>query len=87
MIKNFNTLSSLDHPGIIHHRSLYLDLKKHSGWLVMDLAEGAPLNKTDLLEEKDIKNVIFQLLNILAYLQNQCIVHRDLKPDNIIYNP
>ncbi len=53
----------------------------------MDLAEGAPLNKTDLLEEKDIKNVIFQLLNILAYLQNQCIVHRDIKPDNIIYNP
>lgn len=36
------------------------------------------------LDKKQIKNILFQLVYILAYLQSRFIHHRDIKPGNIM---
>jgi hypothetical protein len=52
LIENFKGLSSLVHPNIISCKALYIDMKKHEGWLVMEFIEGVPLHKVELKDEK-----------------------------------
>jgi hypothetical protein len=35
--EGFHRLRKLKHPNIIRHEALYIDMKKHQGWLVMEL--------------------------------------------------
>ena len=58
--------------------------------LVMECVEGTTLKKlrgnfNGYVPQKDITNILYQLLEILQFLHDKChIVHRDIKPDNII---
>lgn len=65
---------------------MYLDLKNKICYLVMDYD-----NHPNLLEFKDltveeIKLIIYQLLDTIAYIHSCNICHRDIKPDNILYD-
>ena len=53
----------------------------------MELIRLPPLSKAGVKTEEDIKNVMFQVVEVLSYLHCQDIVHRDIKPENILYNP
>ena len=58
--------------------------------LVMECVEGTTLKKlrgnfNGYVPQKDITNILYQLLETLHFLHDKChIVHRDIKPDNII---
>ena len=58
--------------------------------LVMECVEGTTLKKlrgnfNGYVPQKDITNILYQLLETLQFLHDKChIVHRDIKPHNII---
>ena len=35
---------------------------------------------------QELKEIVFQIVETLAYIHSQQICHRDLKPENILYN-
>ncbi len=84
---NFLFLSRLKHPHIIKYEALYIDVKKHLGWLVMELVSYPSLLKAKLTDEEEVKSVIRKLLDTIKYLHRHDIVHRDIKPENILYDP
>ena len=80
-------MKRLKHPSIIKYEALYIDPKKHQGWLVMEYVNLKSLAKEYPKSEEDIQGVMFQLIDVLNYLHRQDIVHRDIKPENILYDP
>lgn len=44
------------------------------------------MEKKPKLNKKIIKNIIYQLFEALAYLEQKGVVHRDIKPSNILIN-
>ena len=47
--ENFQSLSQLKHPNILRYEALYIDMKKHQGWLVMQLVSHPTLELFSLL--------------------------------------
>ncbi len=52
----------------------------------MDYDTNPCLLKFNDLCQIEIKTIIFQLINTLAYVHSQNICHRDIKPENILYD-
>ena len=90
LLKNeVNILSNLDHPNIVKYFGVYEDeLYIH---ILMEYLKGYDLYKIIALkkytgfDEKDICEIIYQLLQALSFIHNQNIVHRDIKPENILF--
>ena len=81
-------LTRRGYPTIV---KLYGDFEDNiKRYLVMECVEGINLSKkrdnnNRYLSQKEIINILTQLLQTLKFLHNEChIVHRDIKPDNII---
>lgn len=84
--RNFKDIYILDHPNIIKYRNMYLDLKNKICYLVMDYDNHPNLLEYKDLEVEEIKLIIYQLLDTIAYIHSCNICHRDIKPDNILYD-
>ncbi|MDJ0657977.1 MAG: serine/threonine-protein kinase [Crocosphaera sp.] len=58
-------------------------------YLVQELVKGKNLvewrENINKVNEKEVKNIAIQVLNILIYLQSLAVFHRDIKPQNLIY--
>ena len=55
-------------------------------YLIMELCQGGTLSsfiEKQALSQSDTKNIVKQVLEGLAYLEELSICHRDLKPENI----
>ena len=83
-------LSDLDHPNIVKYFGTFEDdFYIH---ILMEYLKGHDLNKIIALkqykvfEEKDMANIIEQLLKALAFIHSKKIVHRDIKPENILFS-
>ena len=50
-----------------------------------DLYKIIALKKYTGFDEKDICEIIYQLLQALSFIHNQNIIHRDIKPENILF--
>ena len=89
MLNEINLMRTLQHDNIIRLYEVHETEK--SIYLVMELVEGKPLQeplgrctfKRDYSEKKVIE-MIYSLLDALAYMSSKGIMHRDLKPDNIL---
>ena len=66
--KNFKQIRGLDHPNIIQYKAMYLDLRKHTCYLVMDYLKMPNLLGFKNLPEDDLKIIMFQLLSTVAYI-------------------
>ena len=84
-----NILSNLDHPNIVKYFGVFED-----DWyvhIVMEYLKGYDLYKIISLkkytgfDEKDMCEIIQQLLKALSFIHSQNIVHRDVKPENILF--
>ena len=81
-------LARLNHSGIV---ALYDYIEEgQEAFLVMEFAEGTPLDKMiekkGKIEEKLALELLRQISEALAYAHSQGIVHRDIKPANFIVN-
>lgn len=83
--KEFNMLTALDHPNIVHLYSHEVDAVA-GPCIVMEYIDGRTLDK--YLKEKPSlaarRRVAMQLLDAMSYYHSRQIVHRDLKPSNIL---
>ena len=82
-------LSNLDHPNIVKYFGVFED-----DWfvhIVMEYLKGYDLYKIITLkkytgfDEKDMCEIIEQLLKALSFIHSQNIIHRDIKPENILF--
>ncbi|MDB9343348.1 GUN4 domain-containing protein [Nodularia spumigena CS-586/05] len=57
-------------------------------YLVQEFVKGetlqAELDKNGVFSEKQIRELLIELLDILQFVHNQQVIHRDIKPENII---
>ena len=84
-----NILSNLDHPSIVKYFGVFED-----DWyvhIVMEYLKGYDLYKIITLkkytgfDEKDMCEIIQQLLKALLFIHSQNIIHRDIKPENNLF--
>ncbi|KAL3521700.1 hypothetical protein ACH5RR_019849 [Cinchona calisaya] len=60
-------------------------------YIVMELCEGGELldrilSRGGRYTEKDAKNIVAQILSVVAFCHLQGVVHRDLKPENFLFS-
>lgn len=83
----FNVLRQLDHAHICKAYECYED--RRNIYLVMDICTGGTLLETlckqHRFSEKDVANVMRQMLSALAYLHQSNFIFRDLKTENVMF--
>ena len=84
-----NILSNLDHPNIVKYFGEFED--DYYIHILMEYLKGYDLYKVITLkkyneyDEKDMCQIIHQLLKATSFIHSQNIVHRDIKPENIVF--
>jgi serine/threonine protein kinase len=44
----------------------------------------AHIDSGKVMEERQVKHIVYQLLQALNFMHSKDIMHRDLKPDNVL---
>ncbi|XP_042002535.1 CDPK-related kinase 1-like [Salvia splendens] len=76
------------HKNLVQFYEAYED--EDSVYIVMELCNGGELldrilSRGGKYAEEDAKDVMVQILNVVAYCHLQGVVHRDLKPENFLF--
>ena len=85
-----NILSNLDHPNIVKYFGTFED--EFFIHIVMEYLKGHDLDKIISLknytgfDEKNMCQIIQQLLKALAFIHSKNIIHRDIKPENVLFS-
>ena len=88
-LKELKSLRKLNHPNIIKLKEV-IKVKDELNFVFEYLDENLYQTYTKLREkqatfqESEIKNIIYQTTNGLAYLHKHGFFHRDLKPENLL---
>ena len=83
-------LSNLDHPNIVKYFGTFED--ESYIHIVMEYLKGHDLDKIITLkkytgfDEKNMCQIIHQLLKALSFIHSKNIIHRDIKPENILFS-
>ncbi|KAM3137052.1 hypothetical protein pb186bvf_010780 [Paramecium bursaria] len=87
-IETMRLLSENPHINILQLKELYIGNQNY--YIVMELARGGSLlsmmkRRQQLFNRQDIRIIMRQLLDGLAFIHAKQIIHRDLKPENILF--
>ncbi len=85
-LNEVKALISLNHPNIVTLRELILsnnELYLIFEYIGINLYEFMTSHNKEIPELK-IRNIIYQILQGLCYMQKQNFLHRDMKPENIL---
>lgn len=85
-LKEVKALVGLKHPNIVTLQELILndnDLHLIFEFIGVNLYEFMSSQNREIPELK-IRNIIYQILQGLAYMHKQNFFHRDMKPENIL---
>lgn len=84
--KNLHKLKDLD--GV--PKLLLAFFSENTNFIILSRAPGMDLfdyiEQHGVFSEKEAKNIMRQLFDILKYIHRKNIIHGDIKPENIIYN-
>ena len=81
-------LKLVDHPNVIKLKEIYEDA--NNIYIVLELIVDGDffnfIHNKSCFKDDELKNIMKQLLDAIAYLHEFGIVHCDIKPENILYN-
>jgi len=84
--KEYEVLKQLDHPKVIKIYEYYVYRSKH--YIVTEYMEQGELfekmSAGEKFDEAHAAQIIYQILQAVAYCHAQGVIHRDLKPENIL---
>lgn len=87
LYREFSLTLRLHHPHVVRALQFDVDTANHRAFIVLELMRGLTLDR--LLRERseglpwgELREIVVQLLNALAYLHERGVVHGDLKPSN-----
>ena len=82
-------LSLLSHPNIVGYRGS--NLKGRHMYFVMEYADGLTLKeyltRKKIIPQKELFDIVCQILSALSHMHQRGVVHCDIKPHNIIILP
>lgn len=85
--KEARALAALQHPYIVGVHQYFRE--NGTAYMAMDYVQGKTLldiieTEPDRLGPDEVKQLLIQLLQALAYIHDREILHRDISPDNIL---
>jgi serine/threonine protein kinase len=86
--KEASLLKKLSHSSVVQLIDYFVD--DHRAYLVLEHLDGCDLRelvrREGPLSEERVREVAFQMCEILKFLHENSIVHRDFTPDNLIFD-
>ena len=99
VLREISILRHLRHANIVSLLDLLIPSSSTAGrapdprfdslFMIMDFADTdlhSILNSTLVLRRAQVRHIVYQLADALAYLHERSIIHRDLKPANVLVN-